>query len=349
MKKMAAFAAGLVVLFTLVDNGWAQGRSPADLDKMLGPIALYPDPLVAEILTAATFPSQIVEADRYMQSGGDASQVAQQPWDASVQGLCHYPNVLKWLDDNIAWTTQIGQAFTAQQGDVMASVQRLRAQAQSLGNLPSTPQETVSSDDGDIEIEPADPDSLYIPTYDPNLIYYQPGILCSYGFAFPIGGWLLYDWDWHSHRLLTWGPGHPRPGNWWGLPPGERGAYLAHNHLPVWRAGGGAIYGRGWDRGYEPEIISRSVPEAAIPRTPAPRVGNYPSAGERINEARVANRPAFRAPSTELPRSFAAPEHEATFGGFQSGAAARESSARGAESRASMGGGGGGSHGGGKR
>jgi hypothetical protein len=348
MKKMAAMAVGFVILFTLVDTGRAQGRSPAELDKMLGPIALYPDPLVAEILSAATFPSQIVQADRYMGSGGDVSQVDQQPWDASVQGLCHYPNVLKWLDDNLAWTTQLGQAFTSQQADVMASVQRLRAQAQSLGNLPSTPQETVDSDDGDIEIEPTDPDSLYIPDYDPSLIYYQPGILCSFGFALPIGGWLLYDWDWHSHRLLAWGPGHPRPGNWWHLPPGQRHDYLAHNHIPAWHVGGGAIYGRGWDRGYEPEIISRSVPEPAMPRTVAPRLNNVPPAAERINEARSVNRPAFRAPSAELPRSFAAPEHEAPFGGFQSGAAARESSVRGAESRAAMGGGGG-SHGGWKR
>jgi hypothetical protein len=347
MKKMAALAAGLMILFTFVDSGRAQSRSPAELDKMLGPIALYPDPLVAEILSAATFPSQIVEADRYIGSGGDANQIDQQLWDSSVQGLCHYPNVLKWLDDNLAWTTQMGQAFASQQADVMASIQRLRAQAQSLGNLPSTSQETVSSDDGDIEIEPMDPDSLYIPDYDPNLIYYQPGILCTYGIGFPIGGWLIFDWDWHSHRLLTWGPGHPRPGNWWHIPAGQRGAYIAQNHIPVWHAGGGAIHAGGWDRGYEPEIISRSVPEPAVPRTPAPRLGNVPSAGERINEARAGNRPAFRAPSTESPRSFAAPEHEATFGGFQSGAAARESSARGAESRASMGGGG--SHGAGRR
>ena len=96
------------------------------LDQLLGPIALYPDPLVAQILPASTLPTQIVLADRYVSGGGDPGAIDQQPWDASVQALARYPEVLKWMDDNLNWTTEVGQAFLNQPQDVMDSIQRLR-------------------------------------------------------------------------------------------------------------------------------------------------------------------------------------------------------------------------------
>jgi hypothetical protein len=354
MKKFAAVGAGLAFLLTLATAVMAQERSPADLDQMLGPIALYPDPLLAEILSAATFPDQIVLADRYISDGGDPNQADQQPWDPSVQGLVHYPAVLKWLDDNLPWTTQIGQAFANQQSDVMDSVQRLRGQAQSLGNLPTTQQETVTSDDGNIEIEPTDPDEMYVPDYQPNVIYEQPGVFCTFGIGLPIGIWLGHDWDWHGHRMITWGPGHPRPSGWFHQSPGQRHGYIAQNHPTVWRPGGGgvAVNRGGADRGYEPRVISRPPPVA--PRSPS----------QNIVAAREATRPAFRTPSSELPKTFARPEAPSrpapavraepaaryeppirsepaarsepaggVFGGFQSGSEARQSSSRGEESR----------------
>src|SRR5580692_6586332 len=131
-----------------------QPLSGEQLDQLLGPIALYPDPLIAQILPASTLPTQIVLADRYVTGGGDPNQIDQQPWDASVQAVAHYPNVLKWMDDNLNWTTALGQAFLNQQQDVMDSVQRLRATAHNLGNLQSTPQQQVAEDDGTIDITP---------------------------------------------------------------------------------------------------------------------------------------------------------------------------------------------------
>src|SRR5258708_1976448 len=113
-----------------------QPLSVQQLDQLLGPIALYPDPLMAQILPASTLPTEIVLADRYVAGGGDANQIDQQPWDASVQAAAHYPNVLQWLDDNLGWTTEGGQAFLHQQEDVMDSIQRLRANSYNLGNLP---------------------------------------------------------------------------------------------------------------------------------------------------------------------------------------------------------------------
>ena len=195
--------------------------TPDALDQILKPITLYPDPLLAEVFTAATLPSQIVLADRYIAQGGDVNAAAQEPWDPSVQALVHYPTVLKWLDDNLAWTTEVGQAFLNQQPDVMNSIQRLRAQAQAEGNLQSTPQENVVADAGTVEIEPTDPAVIYVPIYPWDTIYDDPGIYCTFGIGFPIGPWLGYDWDWRNHRVIAWGAGHQRPGDWWQRAPGK--------------------------------------------------------------------------------------------------------------------------------
>jgi hypothetical protein len=324
--------------------------SSAELDQMLGPIALYPDPLIGIILPAAGQPSQIVTADRYVSGGGDVNQIAQQPWDASVQALAHYPAVLKWMDDNLDWTTEIGQAFATQPTDVMNSVQRLRGQAQSLGNLQSSPQENVVNDDGDIDIEPTSPDELYVPDYDPGLIYTQPGIYCSFGIGFPIGVWLGYDWDWHHHHLVFWGHGHSIPHGWWQRPPGER-----------W--GGGAARGgmvfrprvqterpfvMGGDRGYEnafhaaPRVPVARAGGPIAPRTPAPHV-DVTVIGRGSDAGRVQqSRGGFSQPEMSRPV-----EHsESVFGGSESSRDVRESSSRGESSRAVGGFSGGGSRGG---
>ena len=109
-----------------------QPLSGAQLDQLLGPIALYPDPLIAQILPASTFPTEIVMADRYISDGGDPNQIDQQPWDPSVQALARYPNVLQWMDQNLDWTTELGQAFLYQQQDVMDFIQELRQSAYNL-------------------------------------------------------------------------------------------------------------------------------------------------------------------------------------------------------------------------
>jgi hypothetical protein len=167
-----------------------QLRSGAELDQLLGPIALYPDPLMAQILPAATLPSEIVLADRYVNGGGDPNFIDQQPWDPSVKALARYPAVLKWMDDNLAWTTALGQAFLYQQQDVMASIQRLRAQAQALGNLQTTPQENVIIDNGIIEVVPANPQMIYVPVYQPDVVYFQRPFgnpFISFGLGFSVG------------------------------------------------------------------------------------------------------------------------------------------------------------------
>ncbi len=242
-----------------------QTLSAQQVDQLLGPIALYPDPLIAQILPASTLPTQIVLADRYVTGGGDPNQIDQQPWDASVQAVAHYPNVLKWMDDNLNWTTALGQAFLNQQQDVMDSVQRLRATAQNLGNLQSTPQQQVVEDDGTIDITPTDPDMIYVPTYSPDVVYYQNGYgapFITFGIGFPIGFWLNCDFDWHNRHLVFWDHDHPRPANWWHERPADRDDWLKHQ-TTVWHPDnrrGAAIPDRG-DRGW----VDRSTVHTAAP------------------------------------------------------------------------------------
>jgi Protein of unknown function (DUF3300) len=230
-----------------------QLRSGPELDQMLGPIALYPDPLIAQILPAAILPTEIVLADRYVNGGGDPNLIDQQPWDPSVQALARYPAILKWLDDNLAWTTALGQAFLYQQQDVMDSIQRLRAQAQALGNLQITPQESVFIDNGAIEILPANPEVIYLPVYQPDVVYFQRAYgtpFISFGLGFASGAWLNCDFDWHNHHLIVWGHDHPRPTNWWFRRPDQRPKTEAA-HVTVWQPHDHPEVGaRGLDRGW---------------------------------------------------------------------------------------------------
>jgi hypothetical protein len=227
---------------------------PADLDQMLGPIALYPDPLIAELLPAAMQPAEIVQADRYLQNGGDPNQVDAQPWSSAVKAMVHYPDVLKWMDENIAWTTQVGQAFLTQSEDMMNSIQRLRSQAQSLGNLQTTSQQNVVVDNGAIEIVPANPEIIYVPVYQPEIVYRRHAIygaapFITFGIGFSIGSWLNRDWDWHHHQVVVWERGHARPRDWWYRPAPER--FRPGGNFHVWQP---RVAERRWsavDRGFE--------------------------------------------------------------------------------------------------
>src|ERR1700683_1306298 len=150
-------------------------QTPEQLQRLVAPIALYPDSLVAQILAASTFPEQIVEADRWVQAHpdlkGDAlgQAVDQQPWDPSVKALSAFPSVLGNMDKNLSWTSSLGDAYYNQQQDVMDAVQVMRRHARAAGNLKSTPQQTVdtSGQDDDIAIQPVNPSVVYVPAYNP--------------------------------------------------------------------------------------------------------------------------------------------------------------------------------------
>src|SRR5271166_3202635 len=165
-------------------------KTPEQLQQLAAPIALYPDSLIAQILSASTFPEQVVEADRWIQAHPDlkgdglAKAVDEQPWDPSVKALTAFPSVLGNMDKNLSWTSSLGDAYYNQQADVMAAVQVMRRKAQDTGNLKTTPQQTVTEKDSAIDIEPADPEVVYVPAYDPWLVYGYPIV------AWP--GWYPY-------------------------------------------------------------------------------------------------------------------------------------------------------------
>ncbi len=190
-----------------------------ELDQLLGPIALYPDALVAIILPASTYPSDIVLAARYLDDGGDPEKIDEQPWDDSVRALARYPEVVQWMDENLAWTRQLGETYLAQQGDVMASMQRLRAKAKENGALADTPQQKVIVEDTNtIAIVPAQKEIIYVPRYDPDVVYVERRYYTSspiyFGLGFSVGSWLVYSCDWHS-RVIYVGNRHHWHSHYW--------------------------------------------------------------------------------------------------------------------------------------
>jgi hypothetical protein len=194
-------------------------ETPDQLQQLVAPIALYPDSLVAQILAASTFPDELVEADKWLQAHpdlqGDAlgQAVDQQPWDPSVKALTAFPSVLGNLDKNLSWTSSLGDAYYNQQPEVMDAVQVMRRRAQQAGNLKTTPQQTVTTQDSSISVEPADTDAVFVPAYDPWAVYGDavvewpgwypyPGIWYggahpSFGVGFGIGLYEGYGWGWH--------------------------------------------------------------------------------------------------------------------------------------------------------
>jgi hypothetical protein len=177
-------------------------------------------------LAAATYPTEVVEADRWLQDHKDlqgkqlADEVDKQPWDSSVKALTEFPSVLGNMDKNLAWTSSLGDAYVNQQKDVMDAVQVMRKRADQAGNLKDSAQEKVSKNGDTIVVEPADPDLVYVPTYDPWIVYgdpigiwpgwyWYPGLYATgpgifWGVGFGIGFFGGFGWGWH-HWGFDWG------------------------------------------------------------------------------------------------------------------------------------------------
>ena len=241
-QSLSFILSGCLVLTTAPAGFAAQGdqsapqvplqaahQTPEQLQQLVAPIALYPDALVAQILAASTYPDQVVEADRWMQEHPDlkeeklGKEVDKQPWDPSVKALTEFPSVLANMDKNLSWTSSLGDAYVNQSDDVTSAVQEMRRRAKQAGNLNSTEQEKVSENGQDIAIEPADPEVVYVPQYDPWLVYggplvawpgwyWYPGLyLTGPGLAFGLGfglgffggfGWGWGHWGWGAHGVF---------------------------------------------------------------------------------------------------------------------------------------------------
>ena len=148
-----------------------------ELDQMLAPIALYPDSLLTQVLMASTYPLEVVQADRWAKKNKDmkgdalAKALEAQPWDPSVKSLVNFPQVLAMMSEKLDLTQKLGDAFLAQQKDVMDTIQKLRAKAEASGNLKTTKEQVVKVEKEVIIIEPASPQVIYVPTYNPTVVY----------------------------------------------------------------------------------------------------------------------------------------------------------------------------------
>jgi hypothetical protein len=219
---------------------------PEQLNKLVAPIALYPDALVAQILAASAYPTQIVEANRMAREnpglkGHDlAEEVDRQDWDPSVKALVTFPTVLANLDRDLSWTSALGDAYRNQPDDVMQAIQYMRHKAYDAGNLRSTPQERVYEQGPNVDIQPTDPNVVYVPTYNPAYVYGYPvglwpgfypwwgvgfgGPYISFGIGFPVWPFFGFGWGWHG----------------WGIGWGFHGGVFYGGH--PWAYRGGAFY-----------------------------------------------------------------------------------------------------------
>jgi hypothetical protein len=192
--------------------------SQNDLQQIVAPIALYPDALVAQVLAGSTYPSQVVEADRWLQENknlkGDqlAAEVDKQSWDPSIKALSQFPDVLNNMSKNLSWTSALGDAYFNDPNGVMNAIQVLRKEAQKAGNLKSTSQQTVKTEGQTIVITPASPEVVYVPTYSPAVVYGTPiaaypgysgwsvaaASAVSFGVGMAVGGAFNNSWGWRS-------------------------------------------------------------------------------------------------------------------------------------------------------
>ncbi len=227
--KTLLFLAFLITAFPVHSQGATRNPLPArELDRLLAPVALYPDELLSQILMAATYPLQVVEAARWVKvpdnsalTGDDlASALDRQDWDPSVKSLVPFPDILRQMNDHIDWMQELGNAFLDQQADVMDSVQRLRQRALAAGTLNSNAQQMVVTGGDGIEVDPADSDTIYVPQYDPGIAYgawpyptyppfylfpptpaYASGIYYGSGIAIVGTLWGWNSFDWGHHRI----------------------------------------------------------------------------------------------------------------------------------------------------
>lgn len=300
-KALAVLMSFLLVLTTFPTAASAQNAptsgtqeqagsfSAEDLDGMVAPIALYPDALVAQILGAATFPYEIVDATLWLKDNSQlkgealAKAVDQQSWDPAVKALTQFPSVLDNLAKNLAWTSALGEASATQQPDVLAAVQRMRAKAQTAGNLKSSSEvKVVQESPQTIVIQPANPQVVYVPVYNPAVIYGVPYVYPGYVYVVPppptavivfgvgitVGamvyggccgwGWSYWGTNWRTTTIVY-----------------NRNVYVGNSY---WRGG---YYGGGYRPGYP----------AYRPGAPGYRPG-YPGYGRP---------PGYRPPATTLP------------------------------------------------
>jgi Protein of unknown function (DUF3300) len=325
--------------------------NPEQLQQLVAPIALYPDELVAEVLAASTYPTEVVQANRWLQQNSTlkdqqlATEVDKQPWDASVKALTEFPSVLANMDKNLSWTSSLGDAYYNHPQEVMDAVQVMRKLAENAGTLKTTQQQKVTTQGQTIVIEPTNPQVVYVPTYDPWVVYGAPlavypgyvdffvGPYVSFGFGYPIG-FFPYPWGWGF-----WGC------NWGGrFVVFNHARFFSHSHT-FFDHGHGFAHGRDFHgrdfNGHENNFDHRADRGFAAPHVEG---GGHPGAFSGFDHGGVVNQHSFRGQS-----SFGGGMHGGGFageahGGFGGGMRGGFSGGHGGFGGGGMHGGGGGGH-----
>jgi len=382
-KAVAALMSFLLALTTFPVDAGPQNTSqpsgpqkeyalltPEELDGLVAPIALYPDALVAQVLGAATFPYEVVDAVVWMKQNSSlkgealAKAVDQESWDPSVKALTQFPSVLDDLAKNLAWTSALGEASATQQQDVMAAVQRMRAKAYGAGNLKSGPEiKVVQETPQTIVIQPANPQVVYVPAYNPTVVYGAPVVVpgyssadvaaaavISFGVGIAVGaminggccgwGWGYWGTNWRGNTIIY-----------------NRNIYVGNSY---WRGG---YYGGGYRPGYPsyrpgypgyrpgnpgyrpPGYPGYGRPPATtLPAGPGtrPGAGGTPSTRPTYSGNRPNQTPATR-PSTDPARGYQRPANSpstqpARPNAFSGSGGGRAQSARGNQSLGATGG-----------
>ncbi|MGE3904986.1 MAG: DUF3300 domain-containing protein [Reyranellaceae bacterium] len=210
LALVAALAGpGMLALTPVSAEAYSQTERYFDrqqIEQLVAPVALYPDPLLAQMLSAAAYPEEILAAERYIDGRRDLSGLDRHDWDSAVRLVARYPEALDLLARDIEWTEALGIAYINQPDDVSDAIQRWRREAWELGNLRSDARQTVFVEDGYVRIVPTQQDYVYVPSYDPSVVYfdaYQPGYpgYLLYGSRYYIGPWFDRDWDWKRRRI----------------------------------------------------------------------------------------------------------------------------------------------------
>jgi hypothetical protein len=341
------FATQAIAQAPAAAGGVALPPSPEELSKLVGRIALYPDDLVAIILPASTNPLQLVQADRFLDKRkADPKLPIDDKWDDAVKSLLNYPDVVKMMSNDLEWTTALGEAVVADQGAVIDAVQAFRRQAQAVGNLKSDDKQVVKVEKEIVYIEPADPQVIYVPQYNPTTVVvagapvygYYPTPYPSYYYPYAPGAALAAGviWGaaigaaWSGNRYGCCGDANINVNRNTNINTGNRGGRASQ--LP---AGGGSA----WKSNKQPGQVGRSVGNTAS----SPRVGDRGAGGGGFGSAgggagRASAQPAGGGMGGGAGRGGAS--GNSAFGGYGSGRQTQMDSSRGASSRNSMSGGG---------
>jgi len=362
--------------------------SAADLEKLVAPIALYPDSLIATLLPASVYPLEVVQAARFIRDTNNLAKLDEQPWDENVKAVARIPEVIQQMDGDIAWMSRLGEAFLAQDKDVMDAIQAMRGKAQKAGTLQTTPQQVVVVTNMVVEktieqqvvvvtntivqIQPSNPQVIYVPTYNPYTVYYPPPAyvynpvapLVTFGMGVAVGAIIANNCDWHHGGCYN-GNVNINVNNNYNR--NVNNNFNQNNNInrgtssgQKWQPDQGRLNqsgatstasrdARGWSGG------STQPGAGTRPTASTGAAGARPSTGTAAARPSTGTTSARPSPSPSPSRS-AAPSSVnrssggsggSAFSGMSSGSSTRSTSSRGAASRGGGGGGGGGRSGGG--